>query len=72
MTLSEEAQIAIELSLRDARERRHEYAGLEHLLAALLTDEAVHRLLTRLGADVGELRQELLDFLSNSVQEFAP
>ena len=68
MTLSEEAQIAIELSLRDARERRHEYAGLEHLLAALLTDEAIHRLLTRLGADVAELRQELLDFLSNSVQ----
>ena len=65
--LTEELKIAIEVALDEARHRRHEFAGTEHLALALLHDKVSARALRACGAQVGVLRSELESFISESI-----
>ena len=65
MKLKPELEVVIRVALRDAEERRHEYAGLEHLLYALCHDPETVDVLNNAGADVELLRGRLDKFLAS-------
>ena len=61
--LSPELETAIRRALDDATVRGHEFSTLEHLLLALLSDEATAELLKQCGGSVKRLEQKLEKFL---------
>lgn len=65
---SQEVEIAINVALNDASSRRHEYAGLEHLLYALLLDDDTRKHLKRAGARVDRLKADLEEFLQSKIE----
>jgi len=65
--LTHELKIAIEVALDEARYRRQEFAGTEHLLLALLSDRVSAATIRRCGGQVDALRETVETFLSDSV-----
>jgi ATP-dependent Clp protease ATP-binding subunit ClpA len=65
--LSPELETAIRRALDDATVRGHEFSTLEHLLLALLSDEATAELLKQCGGSVKRLEQKLEKFLDGSI-----
>ena len=55
-------------ALTDAGERRHEYATLEHLLLALITDEDAAAVMNACGVDTGELTAVVRQYLEQEYQ----
>ncbi len=68
MKLSTDLQIAISVAMTDAAGRGHEFAGLEHMMVALLLDEKTSRVLHHAGADTAGLRKGLTSFLEEEVE----
>ncbi|MEM7246343.1 MAG: AAA family ATPase [Acidobacteriota bacterium] len=66
--LSLELREAINAAVMEARQRRHEYVGLEHFLLALLHDERSAEVLLHSGADLGRLKRELTEYLDNELE----
>ena len=69
MKLSENLQRAINSAMSSAARRRHEHVSLEHLLLALLDDDATARLLGRSGAQLEQLRVRLEEFLEQEIEQ---
>jgi ATP-dependent Clp protease ATP-binding subunit ClpA len=67
MKLSTELQVVVELALTEAGRRRHEFATVEHLLFALLHDDAAREVLRHAGGDIKKLRQDLHAHLEDEV-----
>ena len=65
--LTKELRIAIEVAIDNARHRRHELAGTEHLFLGLLHDKLTARTLAKCGANVAQLRGEVEQFLQTQV-----
>ncbi len=65
--LRPEVEVSLQLALMEATRRRHELAGLEHLLLALLHDETTEQGLRRCGARVDPLRRRIERFLSDDL-----
>ncbi|HZG44013.1 MAG TPA: Clp protease N-terminal domain-containing protein, partial [Longimicrobium sp.] len=59
-----ELEMSLHLAVMDAARRGHAYAGLEHLLMALLHDDDTAEAVRHAGADVERLRARLERFLS--------
>ncbi|MGW3960898.1 Clp protease N-terminal domain-containing protein, partial [Amycolatopsis sp. NPDC005003] len=69
---AEHTQVILTRSLFEALRRGHSQAGTEHLLLGLLDgSEVVAKLLTRLGADPGGLRERLQLVLAGNVAQKA-
>jgi ATP-dependent Clp protease ATP-binding subunit ClpA len=66
--LSKELEFSLNQAFKRARERRHEFLTVEHLLLALLDNPAAVEVLKACGADLERLRRELDAF----VQETTP
>ncbi|HEX2094486.1 MAG TPA: Clp protease N-terminal domain-containing protein, partial [Longimicrobiaceae bacterium] len=66
--LRPELEVTLRLAVLEAARRRHEMAGLEHLLFALLHDARTADVVERSGADVGRLRARLDRFLDQEVE----
>ena len=56
MRISPEVEIALSLAATEAARRRHEYMTVEHLLYALLFDEATAKVVRHAGGDVKALK----------------
>ena len=65
--LTSELQIAIRTALDEAQHRHQEFAGTEHLLLALLCDQVTARAVRRCGGNVERLKDELDQFLRESI-----
>ena len=65
--LSQELEFSLNTAFQAAREKRHEYITVEHLLAALLDNVTAARVIRACGADVDELRQHIDKFLDENV-----
>jgi TIR domain/Clp amino terminal domain, pathogenicity island component len=65
--LSKELEATLHRSLKYATELHHQYATLEHLLAALTEDRDVIPVLLACGADVDRLRREVRDYVDNEL-----
>ena len=64
--LSNELEYCLNDAFQKAREERHEFITVEHLLLALLDTPAVIETLKACGADLARLRRELKEFVDDS------
>ncbi|MFT4561516.1 MAG: ATP-dependent Clp protease ATP-binding subunit ClpA [Gammaproteobacteria bacterium] len=64
--LSKELEVTLNLAFKDAREKRHEFMTVEHLLLALLDNPTAVKVLRACGADQSQLRRQLEDFINES------
>ncbi|MBI4692811.1 MAG: ATP-dependent Clp protease ATP-binding subunit ClpA [Gammaproteobacteria bacterium] len=64
--LSKELEITLNLAFKAAREQRHEFMTVEHLLLALLDNPTAAKVLRACGADLNQLRRQLTDFIRES------
>jgi len=64
--LSKDLELNLNTAFKGAREKRHEYMTVEHLLLALLDNEAAIKVLRACGADMSVLRSELADFVETT------
>ena len=64
--LSNELEYCLNDAFHQAREARHEYLTVEHLLLAILDTPKVREVLKACGADLVKLKQELKDHLEQS------
>jgi ATP-dependent Clp protease ATP-binding subunit ClpA len=67
MRISPEVEIALSLAANEAARRRHEYVTLEHLLYALLFDEATALVVRHAGGDPNVVKKELEAFLTEQL-----
>ena len=65
--LSRELEVTLNLAFKNARERRHEFMTVEHLLLALLDDASASNVLRACGADLERLRQDLVEFIDSTI-----
>ncbi len=61
--LSRDLEVTLNLAFKDARVKRHELMSVEHLLLALIDNEAAAEVLRACGAEIEKLRKELVEFL---------
>jgi ATP-dependent Clp protease ATP-binding subunit ClpA len=61
--LSSELEFCLNEAFQNARDRRHEFMTVEHLLLALLDIPKVHEILKALDSNVAELRRQLTEFI---------
>ena len=52
-------------AIKDANTRKHEYLSFELVFKYLLKDQAVDQVLSLCGADLGEIQNELEDYLKD-------
>ncbi len=64
--LSNELEYCLNDAFHQARESRHEYLTVEHLLLAILDTPKVREVLKACGVDLARLKQELKDHLEQS------
>ncbi len=65
--LSQELENSLNAAFQGARDRRHEYITVEHLLMALLDNATASRVLRACGGDMDDLRSNMDAFLKDSV-----
>ncbi|WP_394838545.1 ATP-dependent Clp protease ATP-binding subunit ClpA [Pendulispora rubella] len=68
MRISPEVEIALTLAANEAARRRHEYVTLEHLLYALLFDDATALVVRHAGGDVSRLKKQLERYLDDKLE----
>ena len=76
--LDKELELTLNKSFKEARERRHEFMTVEHLLLALLENPTASHVLKACGANLNALHNDLLKFiqensplLNNSIADLA-
>ncbi|ROR32617.1 ATP-dependent Clp protease ATP-binding subunit ClpA [Inmirania thermothiophila] len=70
--LSKELELTLNRAFREAREKRHEFLTVEHLLLALLDNPTAADVLRHCGADIERLRGELTEFLEETTPLIGP
>jgi ATP-dependent Clp protease ATP-binding subunit ClpA len=61
--IAQELEVSLHMAFTDARQKRHEYITVEHLLLALLDNPSAAEVLRACGAHMDELRRQLGDFV---------
>ena len=64
--LSSELEFCLNEAFRGARDKRHEFMTVEHLLLALIEVPAVVEVLRACSADIGRLREDLITFIDET------
>jgi ATP-dependent Clp protease ATP-binding subunit ClpA len=64
--LSKELEQTLNVAFKEARNQRHEYLTVEHLLYALLSNELASKVLISCDTNLDRLKDELYKFLSNT------
>ncbi|MEK9712466.1 MAG: ATP-dependent Clp protease ATP-binding subunit ClpA [Thalassolituus sp.] len=64
--LNRELEQTLNEAFKDARAKRHEFMTVEHLLLALLDNEAASTVLQACGADILKLRKDLDEFVDST------
>jgi len=64
---SKELELSISQAYQEARERRHEFLTVEHMLLALLDNASALSILSACGADIASLEKDLRKVLDDTV-----
>ncbi|MFO1372614.1 MAG: ATP-dependent Clp protease ATP-binding subunit ClpA [Candidatus Competibacteraceae bacterium] len=64
--LSKDLEFSINLAFREARDRRHEFMTVEHLLLALLDNPSAAEVLRACGANLDKLKRDLQIFIRDN------
>ena len=70
--LSSELEFCLNEAFQSAREGRHEFMTVEHLLLALLDIPKVHEILKACNSNVGALRRQLTEFIDEATPLMSP
>lgn len=68
--LSKELEASLNVAFNEARNKRHEYITVEHLLLALLDNSSANSVLRACGADLLRLKNELAEYLDENTPVF--
>ncbi len=69
--LSKELEASLNRAFNDARDKRHEYITVEHLLLALLDNSSANSVLQACGTDLNLIRSELDEYLEKNTPVFS-
>jgi len=61
--LSKELELTLNNAFQSARQKRHEFMTVEHLLLALLDNASAAQILRACGVDLSVLKRDLANFL---------
>jgi ATP-dependent Clp protease ATP-binding subunit ClpA len=64
--LSKDLEITLNQAFKEARDQRHEYLTVEHLLYSLLSNESAQKVLQSCGANLDRLKSELYKFINDT------
>ncbi len=64
--LSKDLELTLNAAFKCARDKRHEFMTVEHLLLALLDNDAAAKVLAACGADINRLKAELTEFVDST------
>jgi ATP-dependent Clp protease ATP-binding subunit ClpA len=64
--LSSELEFCLNEAFQNARDRRHEFMTVEHLLLALLDIPKVHEILKACNSNIAQLRRQLTEFIDEA------
>lgn len=64
--LSKDLELTLNVAFKEARTKRHEFMTVEHLLLALLDNDAASSVLKACGTDISKLRADLLEFVDST------
>lgn len=64
--LSKELEMTLNLAFKDARDKRHEFMTVEHLLLALMDNSAASIVLRSCGTNIDRLRRDLQTFVDET------
>ena len=65
-SLSKDLEATLQHALKEAREKRHEFTTVEHLLLALIDNSSAVNVLKGVGADLEKLRKDLHEFVDST------
>jgi ATP-dependent Clp protease ATP-binding subunit ClpA len=69
--IAQELEVSLHLAFVEARQKRHEFITVEHLLLAMLDNPSAAHVLRACGADIDELRAVLIDFVATHTPTLA-
>ena len=69
--LSRQLEVSLRLAVSMARQKRHEFLTVEHLLLALLDNDSAVNALKACGADIVSLRKELEEYVEQHTLSLA-
>ncbi|QYJ73859.1 ATP-dependent Clp protease ATP-binding subunit ClpA [Shewanella sp. FJAT-52076] len=64
--LNKDLEVTLNLAFQQARDARHEYMTVEHLLLALIDNPSAQDALVACGANIDKLREEVATFISQT------
>lgn len=64
--LNKELEFTLNMAFKEAREKRHEFVTVEHLLLSLLDNSSAASVLRACGANIQRLRKNLDDFINQT------
>ena len=70
--LSNELEFCLNEAFQNARDRRHEFMTVEHLLLALLDIPSVNEILKACDLDLRQLRRQLSEFVDEEIPLVSP
>ncbi len=62
--IAQELEVSLHMAFVDARQKRHEFITVEHLLLALLDNPTAAEVMRAVGANIDELRKNLIQFIT--------
>ncbi len=69
--LAQELELSLHMAFIEARQKRHEYITVEHLLLALLDNPSAAEVLKACAANIDELRQKLTEYIDKHTPKVA-
>jgi len=69
--LSRHLEVSLRLAVTMARQKRHEFLTIEHLLLSLLENDSAVNALKACGADIPALRQELNEYIDQNTPKLS-
>ena len=69
--IAQELEVSLHMAFVEARQQRHEFITVEHLLLALLDNPSAAEVLRACSANVDELRKSLTHFIKDNTPQVA-
>ena len=69
--ISQELEVSLHMAFMEARQKRHEFITVEHLLLAMLDNPSAAEVLRACAANIEELRRKLTDFIDKHTPRVA-
>ena len=69
--IAQELEVSLHMAFVEARQQRHEFITVEHLLLALLDNPSAAEVLRACSANVDDLRKSLTNFIKDNTPQVA-